>query len=543
MGKAAISNARMAYALYKEIFYGSRFAVVKQSGARPQRLLWASTSTKNPNYPDTYYVDALIGAETVNTLPTATLDAYRDHGWPVASLEKGLDAAEQVFLQLEEVGIDMQLVMDKLLDNGVRSFAESFENLLNEIGVRTRLLRGWGHRSASLGGLQKKVDECLARCDKRKISEMLWAGEASLWSDDPSIQSAIRQRLGWLQVVETMMGEKQRLRDFSEEIRQAGFEYAVLLGMGGSSLAPEVFGSCFGSADGFLELKVLDTTVPGRIAEIERSVIPEQTLFVVASKSGGTIEVLSLFRYFWAKMEMLFPEDAGSHFVAITDPGTSLGKLASERGFRKTFLNPPDIGGRFSALSYFGLVPAALIGMDLDRLLMRASQAVEAAGPEVPSLENGGLWLGAIMTEAAKSGIDKLSLIISPQVGSFGCWLEQLIAESTGKEGKGIIPIEGEPVTSPESYGNDRLFVYLRMDDEGVYDSQVSDLEKAGHPVATFRLHDPYDLGREMFKWEFATANAGALLGINPFDEPNVRESKDNTTRILELYGQDREDP
>ena len=544
MGKAAISNAKMAYGMYKEIFHGIRFASLMEKGARPQRIVWASTSTKTSNYPDTYYVDSLIGPETVSTMRASTLEAYRDHGRPAARLEEGLEAASGVFSQLEELGIDMQLVMENLLENGVRSFVESFENLLSEIAVkRTRLLRGWGHRSASLGGLQQRVDECLAQCDKRKISETLWASDASLWTDDQATQVAIRDRLGWLHVVETMVGEKPRLRDFADEVRGAGFEHAVLLGMGGSSLAPEVFSSSFGSAEGFLDLRVLDTTVPGRILEVERSVNLEKTLFIVASKSGGTIEVLSLFKYFWAKMENLFENSAGERFIAITDPGTSLGKLASEHRFRKVFLNPSDIGGRFSALSYFGLVPAALIGVDLDRLLMRASQAVEAAGPEVPSLENGGLWLAAIMSEAAVSGVDKLSLIISPMLQSFGWWLEQLIAESTGKEGKGIIPIEGEPPADPENYGNDRFFVYLRIDDAGVYDHHVSALEKAGHPVTTFRLHGPYDLGREMFKWEFATANAGALLGINPFDEPNVKESKDNTKRILELYKRESKVP
>jgi hypothetical protein len=306
--------------------------------------------------------------------------------------------------------------------------------------------------------------------------------------------------------------------------------------MGGSSLAPAVFMSCFGSTDGHVQLHVLDTTVPKAILDLEAKLDLKRTLFIVASKSGGTIEVVSLYKYFWSRMQDLSGEEAGQHFVAVTDPGTTLGKLASEQRFRRTFLNPPDIGGRFSALSYFGLVPAALIGLDLDRLLMRAGQAAEASGPEVPCLESPAAWLGVIMAEACLAGKDKLTFVISPTLGSFGWWLEQLIAESTGKEGKGILPIDGEPLGAPDVYGKDRLFVYLRLDDEGSFDQEVSALEKAGHLVATQRMHGQYDLGREIFRWEFATAVAGAILKINAFDQPNVQEAKDITKEYLEAY-------
>ncbi len=540
MGKAAIANARMAYALYKEIVSGERFVALASKGARRQRLLWGSTSTKNPNYPDTYYADSLIGAETVNTMPTATVKAYRDHGNPAPRLEEGLEEACNVFPKLESVGVDMREVMDRLLEDGVKAFADSYDALLEEIRKkRTRLLRGWGHRSASLGALQKPVDEVLARLDERRLGDSVWNSDVSVWSVEPETGGAIRQRLGWLQVVETMVGEVPRLRDFADDIRSLGFQHAVLLGMGGSSLASEVFATCFGPVEGYLDLKVLDTTVPGSILDVERGLDLDRTLFIVSSKSGGTIEVVSLYNYFRDKMDRRLGEKAGGHFIAITDPGTGLGKLASEHGFRRVFLNPPDVGGRFSALSYFGLVPAALVGADVGRLLMRASQAVEASGPGVPSLESPGVWLGVIMAEAAAAGRDKLTLMLSPQVETFGLWLEQLVAESTGKQGKGIIPIVGEQVGSPEVYGNDRLFVYLRIDEQGIYDQQVSVLEKAGHPVVTLRLHGPYDIGREMFRWEFATAVAGALLGINPFDEPNVQEAKDITNKFLKAYKND----
>lgn len=539
-GRAAIANARLAYAMFKDMFYGGPFADLRALGVRPQRVLWASTSTKNPSYPDTYYVDALIGPDTVNTMPAATLEAYRDHGRPAARLEEDLDGARQVFRQLVEMGLSIEDIMDQLLDNGVKSFADSFDKLLDGIGKkRTRLLRGWGHRSASLGNLQERIDITLARLDEGRVPEKIWGGDVSLWSDDPEAGSEIGQRLGWLHIVETMFDETQRIGRFVDEIRSSGFKRAVLLGMGGSSLAAEMFMSCFGKADGYLDMEVLDTTVPSAILALERSINLQETLFIVSSKSGTTIEVSSLYKYFFNRMEQLSGKEPGKSFIAITDPGTSLGKLASENGFRRIFLNPPDIGGRFSALSYFGLVPAALIGVDLDRLLMRASQAVEASGPQVPSLESPGVWLGVIMAEASLAGRDKLSLILSPGVAGFGPWLEQLIAESTGKEGKGILPIAGEPMGSPETYGQDRLFVYLRLDEEGLFDEHVSALEQAGQPVVTLRLHAPHDLGREIFRWEFATAVAGAILGINAFDQPNVQEAKDITKDLLALFNKD----
>ena len=406
-----------------------------------------------------------------------------------------------------------------------------------------RLLRGWGHRSASLGALQGAVDSSLEMFDKNSIPKRIWNCEPEIWTEDETGQKEISQRLGWLRVVETMSGETAKLRQFTEELKEAGFKTAILIGMGGSSLAPEVFVKTFGVTDGFIELKVADTTVPRSILEIERSVDLSRTLFIISSKSGGTIEVMSLFKYFKQKMVDILGDGFGANFIAITDPGTNLGKLASANGFRKIFLNPPDIGGRFSALSYFGLVPAGLLGMDLDFFLTRAFQAVEASGPQTPSLESPGAWLGVIMGEASRLGRDKLTLILSPGISTFGCWLEQLIAESTGKEGKGIIPVDLEPVGGPDSYGDDRLFVYMRLDGDPTFDRAVSDLERSGHPVVTLRLHCDYDLGREMFRYEFATSAAGVILGINPFDQPNVQESKDITGKLLAAYIKDGKIP
>ncbi|MFH1117243.1 MAG: bifunctional transaldolase/phosoglucose isomerase [Pseudomonadota bacterium] len=537
MGLAGIANARLAYAMFKEIFHGGRFADLGASGVRAQRLVWTGTKTKNPNYPDTYYVDALIGPYTINTMPPATLEAYREHGIPIARLENEPDEAGQVFRRMTSMGLSIEDIMDQLLDNGLKSFADSYDKLLEGIAKkRTRLLRGWGHRSASLGQLQEQVDMTLARLDEEIVPENIWAGDASLWSDDPKTRGEIGQRLGWLHIVDIMSDEIGRIGRFVEEIRSSGFKKAVLLGMGGCSMAAEMFRSCFGRAEGYLGLEVLDTALPAALRELERNMDVRETLFIVADKSGTTLEVLDLYAHFFNRTEEMVGIDAGRHFVAITDPGTDLGRLASEKKFRRTFLNPSDIGGRFSALSYFGLVPAALGGVDLDRLLMRASQGIEASGPRIPSLESPSVWLGVIMAEAAKAGRDKLSLIISPAVAGFGSWIEQLVAESTGKEGKGIVPVVDEPAGPPEQYGRDRLFVYLRLDEESGYDGHVSALEQFGHPVVTLRLHSPYDLGREIFRWEFATAVAGVILGINPFDRPDVQESKSITKDLLHLF-------
>ncbi len=543
-GKASIANARLAYKCFEDTFSSSRVTDLLKKGMRVQKLLWASTSVKNPSYPDTYYVDRLLWPQTINTLPLVTLNAYRDHGSTDKKSQISVEEAKLVLERLEELRLNLDEITVRLLEDGIRAFADSYDILIHEVSrKRMRLIRGWGHRSASLGSLQGYVDSSLAMFDKEKIPERIWNGETDIWTKDEAGRKEIAQRLGWLKIVEIMARETVKLKAFAEELREAGFKSAVLIGMGGSSLAPEVFVKTYGVADGFIDLKVADTTSPRSILEIERSLDLSRTLFIVSSKSGGTIEVMSLFKYFRQRMLETLGESYGSNFVAITDPGTSLGKLAAENGFRKTFLNPPDIGGRFSALSYFGLVPASLIGMNLDFFLTRSSQAVEASGSETLSLESPGTWLGVIMGEAARHGRDKLSLILSPGISTFGCWLEQLIAESTGKEGKGVIPIDMEPMGTPDVYGDDRLFVYMRVDGDPTFDRAVSDLEQAGHPVVTLRMHCNYDLGREIFRYEFATAVAGVILGINPFDQPNVQESKDITGKILSAYSADGKIP
>ncbi|TEU00507.1 MAG: bifunctional transaldolase/phosoglucose isomerase [Dehalococcoidia bacterium] len=542
LGKAAVANAKVAYARFKSIFGSPRFQALKEKGARVQRPLWASTGTKNPNYSDVMYVEPLIGPDTVNTMPPTTLDAFRDHGVVRPTVEEGLEEAEAALAALAEFGIDMDEVTAKLLDDGVRIFANSFHQLMDCISAqRTAILSGVRERqAASLGEHQRRVDDRLERLEREGFAARLHAHDASLWSADAKTREAIRTRLGWLTVVEKMTDVCDDLTSFADEIRGAGYRDVVLLGMGGSSLTPEVLHSALDVRDGYPDLIVLDTTDPASIRAVENVLDPAKALFLVASKSGTTVEALSLFAYFMERVKAVKGPAAGENFVAITDEGTPLQELARRHRFRRVFTNPSDIGGRYSALSYFGLVPAALIGADVAKLLDRGLTIAEASASCVAAPESPGLWLGAALGELTLVGRDKLTLAVSPEVASFGTWVEQLIAESTGKEGKGILPVDGETLGDPSAYGDDRLFVHLRLDSDDSLDAGVGKLAAAGHPVVTLRLGDAYDLGGEFFRWELATATAGAILGINPFDEPNVAESKENTRRLLEAYRSQR---
>lgn len=362
--------------------------------------------------------------------------------------------------------------------------------------------------------------------------ERIWTRDHTLWQSNPT---EIENRLGWLTVLDHMQDGLSDLRTFAQAAREARTTDVVLLGMGGSSLGPEVLRCTFGSSKGAPRLWVLDSTVPGWVRQVTKSIQPAQTLFLVASKSGGTIEVMSLFAHFWELVRQTKGNRGGAQFVAITDPGTGLEQLARERGFWRTFTNQPDIGGRYSVLSYFGLVPAALLGLDVGKLLTRALAMREACRHTSSPKSNPGAALGGMMAAMARAGRDKVTLLTSPALASFGLWVEQLLAESTGKEGTGLVPVAGEPLASPAAYGADRVFVSLRLrgDRNASLDRTVSALQRTGHPVLSLTLKDRYDLGGEFFRWEFATAIAGHALGIHPFDQPNVRESKDNTGRVL----------
>ncbi len=540
-GRAAVANAKLAYQKYKEIFHGGRFAALKAAGAQVQRCLWASTGTKNPSYSDVLYVDNLIGPETVNTVPPATYTAIRDHGRVALTLEEGLDECRALIGELAEAGIDLKAVTEKLQRDGLEAFVGSFDTLSESIEAkRDALLSGINERlSARLGKYADAVSAAIREAEKGDVMRRVWRKDAALWKSEEEHQKVIRNSLGWLDVADRMIGVEDELITFAAKMRDRGFRHVVLNGMGGSSLAPEVLRRTFGRQDGFPELLVLDSTDPDTVAAFREKIDPAKTLFVVSSKSGTTTEPLMFYRYWFGEVSKA-KENPGENFLAVTDPGTKMESDATRDRFKRVFLNPPDIGGRYSALSYFGMVPAALMGLDIKKLLDRAERVVHACSQVVPAGENPGARLGAVIGECAKAGRDKLTIVTDRKVESFGLWVEQLIAESTGKEGKGVVPVAGEPLGAPSVYGDDRLFVSIsvgRPDSE--VESKLKALEAAGHPVVYRTLNDAYDLGEEFFLWEIATAVAGWRLGINPFDQPNVQESKDATKELLEAFKQD----
>ena len=534
-GSAGIANAKVAYARFKEFYSGERWERLAANGARVQRPLWASTSTKNPTLPDTLYVDSLIGPQTVNTIPPATLQSFIDHGTVSPSLEKEVEAAEAHLERLAGIGLDLTSITDDLREEGVAAFARSFEAMMNAIALkRERLLAGWEHVTVNLNGYESAVDTALEQMGKDKVLSRIWKHDHTVWNPSPD---EITNRLGWLNVAEVMLDNLHDLKALLDWAKADGYNQALLLGMGGSSLAPEVFLETFGVKQGYFEFGVLDSTDPGAVLSASERFDPARTLYIVATKSGGTVETLSLFKHFYNQVEAV--EGAGRtgpHFVAITDPASRLAELAGQLEFRATFLNDSNIGGRYSALSFFGLVPAALIGVDVEQLLDRSLSMACASESCVGAVDNPAAKLGAVMAELALQGRDKLTLVANPPLESFGDWLEQLVAESTGKQGRGIVPVVGEEIGEPALYGEDRLFAYLRLDGDDSNDAAVDELEAAGHPVIRIRIHDAYDLGGQYFLWEMATAVAGYRLGINPFDQPNVEAAKVLAGELVQTY-------
>jgi transaldolase/glucose-6-phosphate isomerase len=540
-GKAAIANARLAYASFERHFRGEEFAPLREAGAPLQRPLWASTSAKNPKYRDVLYAEALIGPDTVDTMPPSTIDAFRDHGSVAGdTVRDDVEGAHRVIEELESAGISVEKVTQDLLVAGVASFAASYDQLIARIGEKLESMgAGVGKQTSShleLGG--PSLAEVVAENARAGVAERIWARDPDLWKPGDAAHAAvIGNRLGWLDVPLTMRARVAELVELAGEVRQAGYADAVLLGMGGSSLCPEVLRTSFGSATGHPVLHVLDTTDPKAIVNLERRLDLGRTLFLVASKSGTTLETSSHLAHFWEAVTASGVAEPGKHFIAITDPGTPLAELATERHFRRLFENPADIGGRYSALSFFGLVPAAVMGLDVGLLLDRAIAMRAACAATTSPERNWGLELGSALSLAHAAGHDKVTILAPPQITGFSLWAEQLIAESTGKEGKGYIPIGEEPVGKPGVYGDDRLFVMLRLGDEpSQVDMQDETLVAAGLPAVILQMRDAYDLGAEFFRWEFATAVAAVSLQIDPFDEPNVKESKDNTGSVLADY-------
>jgi transaldolase / glucose-6-phosphate isomerase len=537
MGKVAIANAKQAYQFYKNFYNQDRWLSLSKRGAKPQRLLWASTGTKNPSFSDVLYVDQLIGPSTVNTVPPATFEAYRDHGKPSSTLESNLDQANSVMVEIESLGISMKEVCDKLTEDGVKLFADAFDTLLGAVEKKRE-----GALGSQLDNITYKLEPKLADAVKAELEDWrkngkirrLWASDASLWTNQDE-----SKWLGWLGVTYDQVAHIKPLQDLAQEVKQGGYKHALLLGMGGSSLGPEVFRITFGKIDGFPELHVLDSTDPAQIATIEKKIDLAKTIFIVSSKSGSTLEPNIFKQYFYEKVkEKVGPEKAGQQFIAVTDPGSKMEEIAKQSGFRHIFHGVPSIGGRYSVLSHFGTVPAAVMGIDVSKLLDRTERMVHSCAASVPPDVNPGVVLGVIMGVLATNGRDKVTIFASPAIADLGAWMEQLLAESTGKVGKGLIPVDTEQIGDPSVYGQDRLFAYIRLKSkpDAGQDQAVKRLEDAGQPVVRISIEDVYDIGQEFFRWEIATAVAGSIIGINAFNQPDVEASKVVTRNLTSEY-------
>ncbi|NDJ54473.1 MAG: glucose-6-phosphate isomerase [Chloroflexi bacterium] len=387
--------------------------------------------------------------------------------------------------------------------------------------------------SAQLGSLESAVQSTLSALDEHNVAKRIWNIDHTVWQESPT---EIENRLGWLKIAEEMKGTLDQLNHFAQKVRDDGLTHVLLLGMGGSSLGPEVLSRTFGADSEGLHLEILDSTDPDAVQAYHDSLDLEKTLFIVATKSGGTAETLSFFKFFYNKLHEKVGDKAGAHFVAITDPGSKLIQIASDNKFRETFLNNPNIGGRYSVLSYFGLVPAVLIGLDVAKLLDSAIQMAQASAAKVSTDQNPGAVLGAIMSTAAKEGRDKLTFLASAGIDSFGDWVEQLIAESTGKNDMGILPVVGEELGDPDQYGDDRVFVHLQLPGDTSDDAKLNALGEAGHPLIHIDWDDKYAMGGNFFLWEFATAVAGHVMGIHPFNQPNVEAAKVAARKAIDQY-------
>ncbi|MBS1061898.1 bifunctional transaldolase/phosoglucose isomerase [Gluconobacter wancherniae] len=535
-GKVAIANAKVAYQHYLEVKKSARWQALAAKGANPQRLLWASTGTKDKAYSDVLYVEELIGPETVNTIPPATFDAFRDHGKLRASLEENVEDAVHVMAEAKRLGLDLDGVTAKLVKDGCEAFSESFDTLLGAVEAKREAVLGKRLLSVS-ADLPSDLKDAVASATKEwsrsgKVRR-IWARDASVWTNGPEADW-----LAWLTIVQDRLAHIDELEVFAREARSRGYSDILLLGMGGSSLGPEVLAETFGKAAGWPTLHVLDSTDPQQVKTLEKAIDPAKTLFIVASKSGGTLEPNIMFAHFWAVAEKALGKAPGENFVAITDPGSNMQKVAEGKGFWRIFYGNPKIGGRYSVLSNFGLVPAAASGIDVRAFLQSTLLMVESCDGGAPAAVNPGTQLGLILGVAGKTfGRDKVTIVASKGIASLGAWLEQLIAESTGKIGKGLIPIDEETLGTPEVYGKDRVFVDLRLGSDAA-DSRLAALRAAGAPVVTVTLPEAIQIGQAFFLFEFATAVVGSVLEIDPFDQPDVEFSKVETRKLTDAYAE-----
>ncbi len=539
LGRAGIASAKFAYRSFERHYSGSEWEELAAAGARVQRLLWASTSTKNPLYDPVRYVEPLVGPDTVNTMPERTIEAFAAQGTVVpGTVREGYEEAVRTFEGLDRAGIDMVAVTAQLVNEGAEKFIAPFDRLLAGLAARRREILG-DASAPRLSAAAREVldDSLLGALAEMRFSRRLLDGDPSLWTApgaEETTLAAVESRLGWLEAPEHSEAALDEFRQLADEVAAEGVEHVVVLGMGGSSLAAAVLAAAPPPAANRPRLLVLDDIDPDAVRDVEAEIDPTATLFVVASKSGTTVETLSLFRHFHERVRSAGVSAPGSRFVALSDPGTPLVAAAHEHGFRRVVETPRDVGGRYSALTAFGLLPAVLAGHDAGGMLAAARRLARAGGPEVPLTEHPSLGLGVALGELARRGRDKLTLLTDRTLDTFGAWLEQLVAESTGKQGRGIVPVLAEPPRPVEAYADDRVFVSITAGDETAETSaRLAALESAGHPVVRLRVEDTTALGREFYRWELAVAAAAVILGVNPFDEPDVNEAKDLARRRL----------
>ncbi len=542
-GRAGIATARICYQRFKQLFSGEQWKKLEAKGAHVQRPLWASTSNKDPIYNDLRYVNSLIGDDTINTLPDKTIAAFAKHGiLQKNAIGQDLEQANELFGKLKKMDIDIAFVTQQLENEAIQKFIESYNKLISNLADKRLKFLGdqVSPQQISFSKLDAELKEAYKSIDEKQIALLLFKQDPHLWKKDAEQIKSISDRMGWLTLPDNATEKTEAIVAFTKTVKKDAYTHAVLLGMGGSSLCSEVARETYKVADGFLQLWVLDNTDPEAINYIESKIDIEKTLFIVASKSGNTQETLSFFHYFYQQLETKKIANPGANFIAITDPDTRLVKLAEEFKFRQVFINQPDLGGRYSVLSDFGLVPMALMGIDIKAMLASAKQ-MQSNSDGVPAASNPAISLGVLMGICQKNGRDKITFALSSSIASFGYWVEQLIAESTGKEGKGLIPVHGETIAAPEFYGNDRIFIrmYLPTDNNALDDKKIKALEDAGHPVVRIKVEHKIALGGEYYRWEVATAVAGVIMQINPFDQPNVEESKKNTSQLLEAWIKD----
>ncbi|MCX7905237.1 MAG: bifunctional transaldolase/phosoglucose isomerase [Elusimicrobiales bacterium] len=524
-GKAAVAVSLLIYEIYLKKFHSNDFKKYEELGIKPQKLLWASTSTKEPNIKDSFYLDELCLPYTIATAPQHTIYSFFEHGKiNDEKIETRISQAHYIYEKIISLGIDWEKIYEKLLSEGIKKFIESYNNILKAIETK---IKNISLQKLTMQIYNVSLEELLDKIEKENFIKRIFSKDTTLWKKDTQNAKIIKNSLGWLELPNKMKEKLPEIESFRQEIIKEGYKDVLLLGMGGSSLASEVIVNIFGQ-NKKIKFHVLDSTNPDWINKITKNIKIEKTLFIVSSKSGTTLETISHFKYFFNLLKTK-TKKAGKNFIAITDKDTPLEKIAIKYKFRKIFINPSDIGGRFSVFSYFGLVPASFTQANLSKLITNAQNAMS----ELNKDNSPAIVLGAFLGLSYLNGKDKLTLVVPKKLQRFGLWIEQLIAESTGKEGKGILPIIDYEIYEPSSYSNDRCFVAITLKNFPENEEKINQIIKSGHPLLKIYLDDVYDIAKEFYRWEIATALCGHIMKINPFDQPDVQFTKEFTQKIL----------